>query len=124
MTLYCSNNNVSRATPLKKKRETKSAPRCVCTAAMYVSRQLKRVIFETPCAYQSVYTNIKTGQTSLERPECDPYFVETDLFLKFTPEETEALSEVRFLLFTMGSLHPHLASPASVHLLFVVSSQA
>lgn len=80
--------------------------------------------FETPCAYQSVYTNIKTGQTSLERPECDPYFVETDLFLKFTPEETEALSEVCFLFFTMGSLHRHLASPASVHLLLVVSSQA
>eukprot|EP00752_Nemacystus_decipiens_P005143 g4667.t1 len=42
---------------------------------------------------KSVYTNVKTGQTSSERPECDPYFVETDLFLKFTPEETEALSE-------------------------------
>ncbi|CAM9115568.1 unnamed protein product [Hapterophycus canaliculatus] len=42
---------------------------------------------------QSVYTNVKTGQKSAERPECNPYFVETDLFLKFTPEETEALSE-------------------------------
>ncbi|CAM9256660.1 unnamed protein product [Scytosiphon promiscuus] len=42
---------------------------------------------------KSVYTNIKTGQTSSERPECNPFFVETDLFLKFTPEETEALSE-------------------------------
>lgn len=43
---------------------------------------------------QSVYTNVKTGQTSSERPECDPYFVDTDLFLKFTPEEIETLSEV------------------------------
>lgn len=41
-----------------------------------------------------MYTNIKTGQTSSERPEFDPYFVETDLFLNFTPEESEALSEV------------------------------
>ncbi|CAM9191761.1 unnamed protein product, partial [Ectocarpus sp. 6 AP-2014] len=42
---------------------------------------------------KSVYTNVKTGQTSSERPECNPYFVETDLFLRFTPEETETLSE-------------------------------
>lgn len=47
-----------------------------------------------PAYSQSVYTNVKTGQTSSERPECNPYFVETDLFLRFTPEETEALSEV------------------------------
>lgn len=45
---------------------------------------------------QSVYTNLKTGQTSAERPEADPCFVETELFLNFSPEETETLSKVRF----------------------------
>ncbi len=56
-----------------------------------------------------MYTNIKTGQTSSERPECDPYFVETDLFLKFTPEESEALSEVGTCI--GGAPRPELLAP-------------
>lgn len=42
-----------------------------------------------------MYKNLKTGQTSAERPDINPYFVETELFLRFTPEEAEALSKAR-----------------------------
>lgn len=63
-----------------------------------------------------MYTNVKTGQTSSERPECDPYFVETDLFLKFTPEETEALSEVCIQFH--GESHCTRTSCRLVHSLF------
>lgn len=81
----CSNNTVTRAkADGLSPRHTKP-----CTAAIPPNQTR----FRCPIC-QSVYTNVKTGQTSLERPESDPYFVETDLFLKFTPEETEALCEV------------------------------
>ena len=41
-----------------------------------------------------MYENPKTGQSSLERPEANPFFVETELFLNFSFEETESLSKV------------------------------
>lgn len=72
-----------------------------------------------PCA-QSTYENPKTGQTSLLRPEADPFFVETELFLNFSPEEMESLAKVLKLtyiyvymiyLHISRWLHRHVSTP-------------
>ncbi|CAN0071751.1 unnamed protein product, partial [Sphacelaria rigidula] len=42
---------------------------------------------------KSVYKNLKTNQTCTQRPEGKPFFVETELFLRFSPEEIAALSK-------------------------------
>ena len=35
------------------------------------------------------YVNAKTNQRTWQRPDADPYFVDTDLFLQFSPEEMD-----------------------------------
>lgn len=49
---------------------------------------------------QSVYKNLKTNQTCAQRPEEKPFFVETELFLRFSPEEMDTLSKVLCVLFS------------------------
>lgn len=46
-----------------------------------------------------MYKNLKTNQISVQRPEANPFFVETELFLRFSREETETLSKVLLLIF-------------------------
>jgi hypothetical protein len=48
------------------------------------------VEYETPDG-RAYYANAKTKQVRWDRPESDPYFIETELFLKFSRREVKKL---------------------------------
>lgn len=51
-------------------------------------------IFTVDCAFKSYFFNVKTGQSTWERPETDPFYLPTKVFLKFSEDEIAHLQRV------------------------------